>query len=102
MSSVRIKLSSIEIDALNQVCNNIKEIAGKAGIIARGPIPLPTKHLKITTRKGPCGQGTATFDKFEMRIHKRILDLPADDRVLHSIMRVAIPRSVQIKIEIKD
>ncbi len=102
MSRVRIKLASIEISALNDVCNNIREIASKAGIIVRGPIPLPTKHLKITTRKSPCGQGTATFDKYEMRVHKRVLDLPADDRVLHSIMRVQIPRSVQIKIEMKD
>jgi ribosomal protein S10 len=37
-----------------------------------------------------------------MRIHKRVIDLPADDRVLHSVMRVSIPRTVNIKIEMKD
>jgi len=101
MAKVRIKLSSVDIDALNEICKVIKDIAGKAGIVISGPIPLPTKKLKITTRKSPCGDGTATFDRFEMRIHKRIIDLPANDRVLHAIMRVPIPRSVNIKIEMK-
>jgi len=36
-----------------------------------------------------------------MRIHKRVIDLPANDRVLHAIMRTPIPRSVNIKIEMK-
>lgn len=102
MAKVRIKLGSSDIDALNSICNVIKDIASKAGIMISGPIPLPTKKLKITTRKSPCGNGTATFDRFEMRIYKRIIDLPADDRVLHAIMRVSIPRSVNIKIEMKD
>ena len=99
MAKVRIKLSSVNIDALNEVCNVIKDIAKESGIVIAGPIPLPTKKLKITTRKSPCGNGTATFDRFEMRIHKRVIDLPANDKVLHAIMRTPIPRSVNIKIE---
>ena len=98
---VRIKLASVDIGNLNEVCRTIKEIASASGIVISGPIPLPTKRLKITTRKPPCGNGTATFDRFEMRIHKRIIDLPANDRVLHSIMRIPIPRSINIKIEMK-
>ena len=102
MARVRIKLSSVDIAALNGICESIKEIASKSGIQISGPVPLPNKKLRITTRKSPCGDGTATFDKFEMRIHKRLIDLPADDRVLHAIMRVAIPRSVNVRIEMKD
>ena len=34
-----------------------------------GPVRLPTKHLRITTRKTPCGEGSKTWDRFEMRIH---------------------------------
>jgi len=102
MAKVRIKLSSVDINALNGVCNNIKDIASKAGVVISGPIPLPNKKLKVTTRKSPCGDGTATFDRFEMRIHKRAIDLPANDRVLHAIMRISIPRSVNIKIETKS
>ena len=102
MPRVRIKLNSIDIDMLNNICDSIKELAKKAGIIISGPIPLPTKKLKITTRKSPCGDGTATFDRFEMRIHKRLIDLPANEKVLHHIMRMKIPKNVNIKIEIKE
>ena len=102
MAKVRIKLASVEIASLNEVCNMIKDIASKAGIVISGPIPLPTKKLKITTRKSPCGDGKASFDRFEMRIHKRVIDLPSNEKVLHSVMRLSVPRSVNIKIEMKD
>lgn len=102
MSKVRIKLKSISIKDLNNICEKIKEIADKAGTPISGPIPLPNKKLKITTRKSPCGDGTATFDNYEMRIHSRVIDIPADDRVLHAIMRLYIPRNVTIKIEMKE
>ena len=36
---------------------------------------MPTKILKITTRKTPCGEGSKTWDRYEMRIHKRVIDL---------------------------
>lgn len=102
MPKVRIKLNSIDIKMLNSICDSIKEIAKKSGIIVKGPVPLPTKKLKVTTRKSPCGNGTATFDRFEMRIHKRLIDLPANEKILHHIMRMQIPKNVSIKIEMKD
>ena len=94
----RIKLASIDIDKINQICGSIKEIAEKTGVDVRGPIPLPTKKLKITTRKSPCGNGTATWERYEMRIHKRLIDLGADERTLRLVMRVPIPEGVQISI----
>lgn len=102
VGKVRIKLASINISELNPVIENIKEITKRAGVIMRGPIPIPTRRLKVTTRKSPCGNGKASFDKFEMRVHRRILDIPAEDRILHPIMKLQIPRSVQIKIEMKE
>lgn len=102
MPKVRIKLNSIDIDMLNSICDNIKNIAKKSGIAISGPVPLPTKKLKVTTRKSPCGDGTATFDRFEMRIHKRLIDLPTNEKILHHIMKMRIPKSVNIKIEMKD
>ena len=102
MSKVRIKLNSTDINQINDICESIKETAKKAGVTISGPVPLPTKKLKITTRKSPCGDGTATFDRFEMRIHKRLIDLPANEKVLHHIMKMQIPKSVNIKIEMKD
>jgi small subunit ribosomal protein S10 len=102
MPKVRIKLNSTDIEMLNEICNSIKNLGKKAGIAISGPVPLPTKKLKVTTRKSPCGDGSATFDKFEMRIHKRLIDLPANEKVLHHIMRMKVPKSVNIKIEMKD
>lgn len=102
MPIARIKLNSTDIGMLNAICNSIKEIAKKAGISVGGPVPLPTKKLKVTTRKSPCGDGTATFDHFEMRIHRRLIDLPANEKVLHQIMRMKVPKNVNIKIEMRE
>lgn len=102
MPKVRIRLNSINIKMLDDICNSIRDIAKKSGIVISGPVPLPTKKLKVTTRKSPCGNGTATFDRFEMRIHKRLIDLPANEKVLHHIMKMKFPKSVNIKIEMKD
>jgi ribosomal protein S10 len=37
-----------------------------------------------------------------MRIHKRVIDIASNDKVLHNIMRISIPRTVKIKIEMID
>ena len=68
----------------------------------KGPIPLPTKRLKVTTRKSVCGNGKATWDRFEMRVHKRLIDLGMDERALRLVMRVPIPEGVNIEIEMID
>jgi small subunit ribosomal protein S10 len=102
MPKVRIKLNSPNIESLNAICNSIKDIAEKSGVSISGPVPLPTQKLKITTRKSPCGNGTATFDRFEMRIHKRLIDFPTNEKILHHIMKMYIPKNVNIKIEMKD
>ncbi len=106
MQVARIKLSGRDPMELNTICNEIRDVAKKFGIDYRGPIPLPTKILKVTTLKTPCGDGTghgnATFDKWEMRIHKRMVDVQADDRALRQIMRVNIPQSIRIEIKLLD
>tara|TARA_Y100000310_G_scaffold250776_1_gene257133 strand:- start:224 stop:532 length:309 start_codon:yes stop_codon:yes gene_type:complete len=102
MPKVRIKLNSTDIEMLNSICESVKTMAKKAGITVSGPVPLPTKRLKVTTRKSPCGDGTATFDNYEMRIHKRLIDFPANEKILRQIMKMQIPKSVNIKIEMKD
>lgn len=102
MAKARINLASIDIDKLNQICESINEIAKKTKVKMSGPIPLPTKRMKLTTRKSPCGDGKASFDNFEMRVHKRLIDLGVNDRALRLIMRVPIPEGVQIQIEMLE
>jgi small subunit ribosomal protein S10 len=98
----RIKLASIDIDKINQICGDINEIANKTGVNLRGPIPLPTKKLKVTSRKSPCGDGKASWERYEMRIHKRLIDISADERTLRLVMRVPIPENLNIEIEMVD
>ncbi len=102
MSKARIKLASIDISKINEVCDYIKDISTKTGVEMRGPIPLPTKKLKVTTRKTPCGEGKASWERYEMRIHKRLIDLGMDERALRLVMRVPIPEGLNIEIEMID
>lgn len=102
MGKARIKLASTEIDKINDVCKFISDISEKTGVAMKGPIPLPTKKLKLTTRKSPCGDGKATWERYEMRIHKRLIDLGVDERALRLVMRVPIPEGLNIEIELLD
>jgi small subunit ribosomal protein S10 len=54
----RIKLVGKDPKKLDEIAREIIEIARKFGIEHRGPIPLPTKKLRIVTLKTPCGDGT--------------------------------------------
>lgn len=94
----RIKLTSTNLKALEMVAWNIREIANKTGVRVKGPQPLPTKRLKITTRKAPTGEGTHTFDHWQLRIHRRILDVQPDDRTLRQITRLKIPEGVKVEV----
>jgi small subunit ribosomal protein S10 len=98
----RIKLASIDINKVNEICSSIKDIADKTGTNLRGPIPLPTKKLKVTTRKSPDGEGKASWERYEMRVHKRLIDVGADERTLRLVMRVPIPEGLNIEIEMID
>src|SRR3989338_7047984 len=100
MQKARIRLASAEINNLNNVVDSIMEIAKKTKTSVKGPIPLPTKRLKLTTRKSPNGRGKASFDRFEMRIHKRLIDLGVDERALKLVMRVPLPQGVNIEINL--
>jgi small subunit ribosomal protein S10 len=102
MQKARIKLASTDINKINNVCGSIKDIADKTGVDMRGPIPLPTKKLKLTTRKSPSGEGKASWERYEMRIHKRMIDLGIDERALRLVMRVPIPEGLNIEIEMLE
>ena len=102
MQKARINLASMDIGKVNQVCESIKDIAQKTKVKIYGPIPLPTKKMKITTRKSPDGEGKASWDRYQMRIHKRLIDLGIDERALRLIMRVPIPEGVSIEIEVLE
>ena len=64
---IRITLTSKKVDSLEKVCRELIERAKTKDLRVKGPVRLPTKNLKISTRKTPCGEGSKTWDMFEMR-----------------------------------
>ncbi len=98
----RIRLSGLNPKDLDKICQQIKDIANKTGVAISGPIPLPTKRLVIPVRKAPDGEGSETYDHWEMRIHKRLIDIAADERALRQIMRIQVPKDVNIEIVLES
>ena len=98
----RISLSGSDPKKVDSVCQQIKRISERTGVAMSGPIPLPTKRLVVPCRKSPDGEGTETWERWEMRIHKRLIDLDADERALRSLMRIQVPDGVNIEIILRN
>ena len=96
----RIRLWSTNVESLEKVTEQIKNVAKKAGVRVRGPVPLPTKRLVVPVMKLPHGEGSKHWEKWEMRIHKRLIDVASDERVMRQIMRIRVPEDVYIEIEL--
>ena len=97
---IRITLTSRNVENLEEVCNDVISRTKDQRLKVRGPIRLPTKSLKITTRKSPCGEGTNTWDRFEIRIHKRIIDLHSPSDVVKQITSINIKPGVEVEVTI--
>lgn len=102
MQNARIKLSSPDFKMLNDICAKLIEVADKTGVKHSGSIPLPTKKLLIPTRRGMSGGGTESYERWQLRIHKRLIDIESDERTLRRIMRVEVPENVHMEIELKE
>ncbi len=101
LQKARIRLSSVDAKKLDEVCKQIVGIAERIGVKRSGPVPLPTRRIIIPTKKAPDGEGTITWDKWELRVHKRLIDMEADERAMRQIMRIQVPEDVHIEIELK-
>ena len=100
MPVARIKLISRTKDAAITIAKQIIEIAKATNVKYKGPIPLPTKKLKISTRKTPCGDGSHTYEHWEMRIHKWLVEIDGSEQALRQVMRIPVPDTVQIEMTI--
>ncbi|KAH8801516.1 ribosomal protein S10 domain-containing protein [Xylogone sp. PMI_703] len=96
---IRITLTSRNVQSLERVCRELKERSQSKGLTLKGPVRLPTQTLKITTRKTPCGEGSKTWDTYELRIHKRLIDLHAPTEVVKSVI-VNIEAGVEVEVTI--
>jgi len=99
---IRITLSSRNVKNLEKVCADLIRGAKDKQLKVKGPVRMPTKRLLITTRKSPCGEGTNTWDKLEMRIHKRLIDLHSPADVVKQITSINIEPGVEVEVTIAD
>ena len=97
---IRIRLKAYDHRVLDQSAQRIVETAERTGARVVGPVPLPTKRLRVPVLKAPSGEGTATWDRWEMRIHKRLIDIDSEERVMRRIMRIRVPEEVHVTIEL--
>ena len=74
---------------------NVKQSEMQLVKVAR----LPTKHLEITTRKTPCGNGTKSWDRFEMHIHKRTCTVMCSTEVIgKALSAVSAAEGLTVKV----
>jgi len=99
---IRITLTSRNVANLEKVCADLKKGAIDKKLHVSGPVRMPTKRLRIVTRKAPSGEGTNTWDKFEMRVHKRLIDLHAPSEVVKQITSISIEPGVTVDVTIND
>lgn len=97
---IRITLTSTKVKQLEKVSANIIKNAVNKNVVKKGPVRLPTKVLKITTRKAPNGEGSKTWDTYEMRIHKRVIDLQAPASTVKQITHITIEPGVDVEVTI--
>ncbi|KAG4304572.1 hypothetical protein PORY_001965, partial [Pneumocystis oryctolagi] len=72
------------------------------GLRVKGPVRLPTKVLRITTRKTPCGEGSKTWERYEMRIHKRVIDLHSPTETVKQITSINMEAGVEVEVTIQQ
>ena len=84
------------------VCNELIRGARDKKLEVAGPVRLPTKVLRITTRKTPCGEGSKTWDRYQMRIHKRLIDLKSNSDTVKQVTSISIDPGVDVEVTIAD
>ena len=83
---------------IEKFCAELKNKAKSRGLKCSGPVRMPTKFLKLVVRKSPCGEGTNTWDRFQMRIHKRILDLKCAVDVVKELTKIPIEPGIDVEL----
>ena len=56
LHKIRITLTSRNVKNLETVCADLIKGAKDKRLKVKGPVRLPTKNLKLTVRKSPCGE----------------------------------------------
>ena len=97
---IRIKLRAYDHRVLDQSVQEIVGTVKRTGAKVIGPIPLPTNIWKTTVLRGPTIDKKAR-DQFEMRTHKRLIDIESPtSRTVDALMKLDLPAGVDVEIKL--
>lgn len=98
-SKIRIRLKSFDHRLLDQSAMEIVDTAKRTGAKVSGPIPLPTEISRFTVNRDQ-NIDKKSREQFEMRIHKRLLDiLEPTSQTLDALMKMELPAGVHVDIK---
>ena len=98
--NIRIRLKAFDHRILDQSTHEIVNTARRTGAKIRGPIPLPTSLNRFTVLKGP-HVDKKSREQFEMRTHKRVLDiLEPTPQTVDALMKLDLASGVDVEIKI--
>ena len=98
-STIRIRLSAFDHIVLDEAVSKIIDTAERTGAVIHGPIPLPTKIRKFTVNSSTFVHKDAR-DQYEMRTHRRLIDLSETTfKTIESMQSLSLPSGVDIEIK---
>uniref|UniRef100_A0A8C6W6H1 Small ribosomal subunit protein uS10 n=1 Tax=Nannospalax galili TaxID=1026970 RepID=A0A8C6W6H1_NANGA len=95
---IQTTLTSCKVKSLEKVCADLIRGAKVKNLKTKGLVLMPTKTLRITTRKTPCGEGSKTWDPFQMRIHKQLIDLHSPSEIVKQITSISIEPGPEVEV----
>jgi small subunit ribosomal protein S10 len=99
ISVIRIRLSAFDHNVLDEAAGKIVETAERSGAVVHGPIPLPTNIRKFTVNRSTFVHKDAR-DQFEMRTHRRLIDLSETTfKTVESLQSLSLPSGVDVEIK---
>ena len=98
--NIRIRLKAFDHRILDQSTSEIVNTARRTGAKIRGPIPLPTSLKRFTVLRGP-HVDKKSREQFEMRTHKRVLDIiEPTPQTVDALMKLDLASGVDVEIKI--
>ena len=99
---IRIRLKAYDHEIIDQSAKKIVETVRRTQADLRGPVTLPTEKHRYTVIRGPL-KDKDSREHFEMRIHKRLLDiLNPSPKTVDSLQRLDLPAGIDIEIKIQQ
>jgi small subunit ribosomal protein S10 len=96
---LRIKVKAYEHKVLDASVKQILDTALRYDAKVAGPIPLPTEIKKYTVNRSTFIYKDAR-EQFEMRIHKRLIDiLDPTPKVIEALTNLSLPSGVTIDVK---